>query len=100
LALFVSHLSRDWSLFSILFLQDYKLKAGLKQEDLRRRREEQQVEIRRQTRAENIAKRRNLTVGGDAVSSDEEEIGDENAGVDMGLDTSVRTTRVGRRIRV
>ena len=39
---------------------DYKGKA-LKQDELRRRREEQQVEIRRAKRDENIAKRRNLT---------------------------------------
>lgn len=38
----------------------YKNKGGLKQDDLRRRREEQQVEIRRQKREENIAKRRNF----------------------------------------
>ena len=37
---------------------DYKNKGGLKADDLRRRREEQQVEIRRQKREENIAKRR------------------------------------------
>jgi hypothetical protein len=38
----------------------YKSKGGLKQDDLRRRREEQQVEIRRQKREENISKRRNF----------------------------------------
>ncbi|KAJ3763061.1 armadillo-type protein [Lentinula raphanica] len=38
----------------------YKAKGALKQDDLRRRREEQQVEIRRQKREENISKRRNF----------------------------------------
>jgi hypothetical protein len=49
---------------------DYKAKA-LKQDELRKRREEQQVEIRRQKREENIAKRRNF-VATSAVDSDEE----------------------------
>jgi importin subunit alpha-1 len=49
---------------------DYKAK-GLKQDDLRRRREEQQVEIRRQKRDETIAKRRNLDVGASPDSDDE-----------------------------
>jgi importin subunit alpha-6/7 len=49
---------------------DYKAKA-LKQDDLRKRREEQQVEIRRQKREENIAKRRNF-VATASVDSDEE----------------------------
>ena len=39
---------------------DYKSKSGLKQDELRRRREDQQVEIRRQKREENISKRRNF----------------------------------------
>jgi len=49
---------------------DYKAKA-LKQDDLRKRREEQQVEIRRQKREENIAKRRNF-ISTATVESDEE----------------------------
>lgn len=52
----------------------YKNKGGLKQDDLRRRREEQQVEIRRQKREENIAKRRNF-LPTSAVDSDEETTG-------------------------
>jgi importin subunit alpha-1 len=48
----------------------YKNKGGLKQDDLRRRREEQQVEIRRQKREENISKRRNLF--NSTVDSDDE----------------------------
>jgi len=50
---------------------NYKNKGGLKQDDLRRRREEQQVEIRRQKREENIAKRRNF-LPTSTVDSDEE----------------------------
>jgi Importin beta binding domain len=51
---------------------DFKNK-GLKQEDLRRRREEQQVEIRRQKREENIAKRRNFQPA--AGTDSDEEVG-------------------------
>ena len=40
----------------------YKAKGAFKQEELRRRREEQNVEIRRQKREESIAKRRNLNI--------------------------------------
>ncbi|KAK0456692.1 armadillo-type protein [Armillaria borealis] len=49
----------------------YKAKGALKQDDLRRRREEQQVEIRRQKREENISKRRNF-VPSTGADSDEE----------------------------
>jgi importin subunit alpha-1 len=47
----------------------------LKQDDLRRRREEQQVEIRRAKRDENIAKRRNLTTWTTDGDSDEDDLG-------------------------
>lgn len=50
---------------------EYKTKTGMKGEDLRRRREEQQVEIRRQKRDENISKRRNF-IPADGPDSDEE----------------------------
>src|ERR1700722_5966426 len=50
---------------------DFKNKGGLKQEDLRRRREEQQVEIRRQKREENISKRRNFLPSSGADSDEE-----------------------------
>jgi importin subunit alpha-6/7 len=43
----------------------------LKQDDLRRRREEQQVEIRRQKREENITKRRNFVPSANADSDEE-----------------------------
>jgi len=49
----------------------YKGKAGLKTDELRRRREEQQVEIRRQKREENISKRRNFLPASGADSDDE-----------------------------
>ena len=50
---------------------EYKNKGGLKADDLRRRREEQQVEIRRQKREENISKRRNFLPSPAADSDDE-----------------------------
>ena len=49
----------------------YKAKGALKQDDLRRRREEQQVEIRRQKREENISKRRNFLPSANADSDEE-----------------------------
>jgi importin subunit alpha-6/7 len=45
------------------------LKGAFKQDELRRRREEQQVELRKQKRDETLSKRRNLDFG----ESDEEE---------------------------
>lgn len=52
-------------------MADYKNKSSLRADDLRRRREEQQVEIRRQKREENISKRRNLALGDGPESDDE-----------------------------
>ena len=40
--------------------------------EVRKRREEQQVEIRRQRREENVAKRRNLFASADGPDSDDE----------------------------
>lgn len=40
--------------------------------EVRKRREEQQVEIRRQRREENVAKRRNLFTSADGPDSDDE----------------------------
>ena len=45
----------------------FKAKNTFKPEELRRRREEQQVEIRKAKREENLAKRRGIT-GGDGAS--------------------------------
>jgi importin subunit alpha-1 len=56
--------------YQCLLILEYKAKA-LKQDELRKRREEQQVEIRRQKREENIAKRRNF-VATASIDSDEE----------------------------
>jgi hypothetical protein len=41
---------------------NFKAKGTFKPDELRRRREEQQVEIRKQKREENLAKRRNMSV--------------------------------------
>ena len=57
----------------------YKSKGVFKHDELRRRREEAQVEIRRQKREESMAKRRNLNLHqfSDAPDSEEEdEVGD------------------------
>jgi Importin beta binding domain len=59
--------------FNAFLHKAYKSKGGLKQDDLRRRREEQQVEIRRQKREENISKRRNFLPS--AGNDSDEEIG-------------------------
>jgi importin subunit alpha-6/7 len=48
--------------------QTHKGKHLFKGDELRRRREEQQVEIRKQKKDENLAKRRNLTIGGNDAS--------------------------------
>ncbi|KAH8696666.1 putative karyopherin alpha subunit [Talaromyces proteolyticus] len=59
----------------------FKAKNQFKPDELRRRREEQQVEIRKQKREENLAKRRGIQtsdgdiIGGQVVDSDEEEGG-------------------------
>ncbi|CAK5280485.1 unnamed protein product, partial [Mycena citricolor] len=49
----------------------YKNKGAFKEEDRRNRRNEQQVEIRRQKREDNVSKRRTLLPGGDAESDEE-----------------------------
>lgn len=49
----------------------FKAKGSFKGDDLRRRREEQQVEIRRQKREENISKRRNFVPSAGPDSDDE-----------------------------
>lgn len=50
--------------------QTYKGKNLFKGDELRRRREEQQVEIRKQKKDENLAKRRNLTAVDMSMESD------------------------------
>ncbi|ORZ41750.1 putative SRP1-importin alpha [Catenaria anguillulae PL171] len=49
----------------------YKNRGAFKQDDLRRRRGEQQVELRRQKREENLAKRRNMTTFNDDEFDDD-----------------------------
>ena len=59
--------------------RNFKQKGAFKPEELRRRREEQQVEIRKAKREENLAKRRGIQtssgqigVGGATTDSDDE----------------------------
>lgn len=56
--------------------RNFKAKGTFKPDELRRRREEQQVEIRKQKREENLAKRRNMAITspapGAGAESDEE----------------------------
>lgn len=46
---------------------NFKAKATFKPDELRRRREEQQVEIRKQKREENLAKRRGIGARGEGA---------------------------------
>lgn len=71
----------------------FKAKAAFKPDELRRRREEQQVEIRRQKRDENLAKRRGIQtrdggigVGGAGASDSEDEGGAVETEVREALD--------------
>jgi len=61
--------------------QQHKGKHQFRGDELRRRREDQQVEIRKQKREENLAKRRNLETkfqGWESISGDTSESDDEN----------------------
>jgi hypothetical protein len=60
-------------LFACSFSPAYKNKGAFKEEDRRNRRNEQQVEIRRQKRDENISKRRNFLPS--AGPDSDEEVG-------------------------
>ncbi|GAA99956.1 hypothetical protein E5Q_06659 [Mixia osmundae IAM 14324] len=55
----------------------FKGKGLFKQDELRRRREEQQVEIRKQKREESVAKRRNLQAPSSLAGSDDADSDDE-----------------------
>jgi nucleosome binding factor SPN SPT16 subunit len=59
----------------------FKTKAVFKADELRRRREELQVEIRRKNREESLAKRRNLNVPASPDSDDEAAVATINAQV-------------------
>jgi hypothetical protein len=48
---------------------NFKAKSTFKPDELRRRREEQQVEIRKQKREENLAKRRGIGARGEALGA-------------------------------
>jgi hypothetical protein len=54
-------------------LSQFKNRGTLKQDELRRRREDVAVEIRKQKREESLAKRRNLQLVSSTVSDEEDE---------------------------
>ena len=54
-------------------LSQFKNRGSLKQDELRRRREDVAVEIRKQKREEALAKRRNLVNVSSALSDDEDD---------------------------
>lgn len=62
--------------------QTYKGKNLFKGDELRRRREEQQVEIRKQKKDENLAKRRNLAIVVNDTSMESDTDEDISAGDD------------------
>lgn len=66
---------------------NFKNRGTFKTDEVRRRRDEAQIEIRKAKRDENLAKRRNLTEVSMASDS-EEELDDVNL-----IETQVRTTR-------
>ncbi|CAJ0839202.1 406_t:CDS:2 [Entrophospora sp. SA101] len=68
----------------------FKSKAIFKAEELRRRREEQQIEIRRKTREESLAKRRNLNVALSPDSDDETAVAVINAQLQEQLPEMIR----------
>lgn len=74
----------------------FKAKNTFKPEELRRRREEQQVEIRKVKRDENLAKRRGIT-GGDASSRPGAALGAEP---DSDDDTAPTESQVSLRSRI
>ncbi|CAD6983901.1 unnamed protein product [Tilletia controversa] len=69
----------------------YKSRQLFRPEDLRRRREEQQVEIRRQARSEHTAKRRNLDTASGAMTdgdtTEDEDAVDAALELDHGIDS-------------
>jgi hypothetical protein len=66
----------------------FKTKAVFKADELRRRREELQVEIRRKNREESLAKRRNLNVPASPDSDDEAAVATINAQVSYNIYSS------------
>ena len=68
--------------------QQYKGKNLFRGDELRRRREEQQVEIRKQKKDENLAKRRNLALGMPEADM-ESDTDEETFGLDEKVSCSV-----------
>jgi len=54
--------------------QNFKAKSAFKPEELRRNRNELNVELRKQKREENLSKRRNLAIAADSDESEDEGI--------------------------
>lgn len=68
---------------------NFKTKGLFKQDEVRRRREAQNVEIRKQKREESLAKRRNLVAGGS--SSPDLEPEDINTGMNVQVSNLCRS---------
>jgi hypothetical protein len=57
-------------------MMSFKNRGNMQQDELRRRREDVAVEIRKQKREESLAKRRNMTVGAQVDGSEDEDAAD------------------------
>jgi importin subunit alpha-1 len=57
-------------------MMSFKNRGNMQQDELRRRREDVAVEIRKQKREESLAKRRNMAVGAQADASEDEDAAD------------------------
>jgi importin subunit alpha-1 len=58
--------------------QNFKAKTAFKPEELRRNRNELNVELRKQKREENLSKRRNLAIAADSEESEDENVAAAN----------------------
>ncbi|KAG0372130.1 Importin alpha subunit (Karyopherin alpha subunit) (Serine-rich RNA polymerase I suppressor protein), partial [Mortierella sp. AD032] len=58
--------------------QNFKAKNAFKPEELRRNRNELNVELRKQKREENLSKRRNLAIAADSEESEDEGVAAAN----------------------
>jgi importin subunit alpha-1 len=61
--------------------QHFKAKSAFKPEELRRNRNEQNVELRKQKREENLTKRRNLAIAAESEESEDEGVAAANSQV-------------------
>ncbi|KAG0021937.1 Importin alpha subunit (Karyopherin alpha subunit) (Serine-rich RNA polymerase I suppressor protein), partial [Podila clonocystis] len=59
--------------------QNFKAKSAFKPEELRRNRNEQNVELRKQKREENLTKRRNLAIAAESEESEDEGVAAANS---------------------